>query len=337
MNSLERIGACIGFHETDRVPVIPQVFGHAAVIEGVPLDAYVQNGDLIARCQTRALERYGHDAVFTVMDVNVEAEAIGASVRYLKDAYPVIDTHPFTAADDWSTCPLPDPELAGRMPEMLKALRLLRSDLGDRVLVVGCVVGPLTLAAQLFGAEEALYLAIDKPDRFCLLLDFSAEIITRFGIAQIDSGAHLPLVFDPFASPAVVPPQLFREFELPRLEKVFAAFAQRGAVANWLHIAGPAQPILPLYPAAGVDIANFDYCVAPGDAQTRLPATCLDGNVKPMSFIERDPEDIFGEASLLLRSFERRGGFILSSGCEIPPESRPENVAALVEAVKSRR
>ena len=36
------------------------------------------------------------------------------------------------------------------------------------------------------------------------------------------------------------------------------------------------------------------------------------------------------ESVQLLHLFERRGGFILSSGCEIPPESREENVAALV-------
>ena len=337
MNSLERVRACVGFGEADRVPVIPQVFGHAALINGVPLDAYVQDGDLIARCQSRALERYGYDAVFAVMDVSVEAEALGASLRYFTHAYPVIEARPLKAADDLGTLTLPDPERAGRMPEMIKALRALRRNLGDQFLIVGCVLGPLTLASQLLGAESALYLAIDDPELFGRLLDFSTEVVIRFGAAQIDSGAHIPIVFDPCASPAVVPGQFFREFELPRLRKVFAEFAQKGALTSWLHIAGPVQPILSFYPAAGVHIANFDYCVAPEEAQGQLPATCLDGNIKSMSFIEDRPEDIGAEASLLVRSFERRGGFILSSGCEIPPESQPANVAALVEAVKGRR
>jgi len=337
MNSLERIRATVRFEEADRVPVFPQVFGHAATIDGIPLDAYVQEGDLIARCQTKALDRYGYDAVFSVMDVNVEAEALGASIRYLKHQYPVIQNHPFLVSDDWSRLSVPDPERAGRMPEMLKALKILRRDLGNQVLIVGCVLGPLTLAAQLLGAERALYSAIDEPERLGSLLDFATEVIVRFGIAQIDSGAHIPMVFDPFASPAVIPRQLFREFELSRLESIFAAFAQRDALANWLHIAGPVQSILPFYPAAGVSIANFDYCVAPGEALSQLPAICVDGNIKSMSFIESSPEDIGAEASFLLRSFEERGGFILSSGCEIPPESKPENVAALVAAAKGGR
>ena len=40
MNSLERIAAAVAFQATDRVPVIAQVFGHAATLAGVALDDY---------------------------------------------------------------------------------------------------------------------------------------------------------------------------------------------------------------------------------------------------------------------------------------------------------
>jgi uroporphyrinogen decarboxylase len=222
------------------------------------------------------------------------------------------------------------------MPELLKAARILRREVGDEVLVVGCVLGPMTVATQLLGIEVALYLAIDEPESFARLLDFAAEVVIRFGVAQVEAGAHLPVVFDPSASPAVIPHQFFREFDLPRLKRVFAAFKQAGAAANWLHIAGPTEPILPLYPQAGVDIANFDYCVNPLDAQRALPQTCLDGNIKPLSFVEGTPEEIAVKSSRLQKLFADRGGFILSSGCEIPPESQPENVAAMVSAVRER-
>lgn len=337
MNSLERITATVAFGESDRVPVIAQVFGHAAVMSGVSLEAYVQDGELLAQCQIKALEKYGYDAVFTVMDVNVETEALGSILRYRKNQYAVVEQHAFTKDSDWGRSPLPDPEKAGRMPEMLKALRILRRNLGEEVLVVGCVLGPLTLASQLLGAETTLYLVIDDPEKFERLMDFSTEVIIRFGLAQIQAGAHIPLVFDPFASPAVIPHPFFREFEMPRLKKVFKTFRQAGAMANWLHIAGPAQSILPFYPQAEVHISNFDYGITPQEAQSRLPNTCLNGNLRSISFVEGNPDDIKAEALALLSSFASRRGFILSSGCEIPPESNPENISALVEAVHSQR
>ncbi len=45
------------------------------------------------------------------------------------------------------------------------------------------------------------------------------------------------------------------------------------------------------------------------------------------------PQEIEAKAMNLLSAFHDRGGFILSSGCEIPPESTPENPEAAVEVV----
>ncbi|MBF0469152.1 MAG: uroporphyrinogen decarboxylase family protein [Desulfamplus sp.] len=338
MNSLERVLAAVKFNDSDQVPVIAQVFGHAALIGGILLDEYIQDGDLLARCQLKALERYRYDAVFSVMDVNVETEALGSVLEYRKNQYAIIKKYALSKEgwqNDENNLVIPDPEQAGRMPEMLKAVEILKNNLKNEVLIVGCVLGPLTLATQLLGMETALFMAMDEPDRFARLLDFTTGVVTRFGVAQIKAGAHLPIVFDPSASPAVVPHQFFREFELPRLAKLFAAFKNAGSLANWLHIAGPVDSILPYYPGAGVNIANFDYCVTPETAMAKLSQLCLDGNIKPLSFVVSEPADIKAASAVLLKAFSGRGGFILSSGCEIPPESRPENVTAMVMAARN--
>lgn len=334
MNSVERIKSTVNFGTSDRVPVIAQVFGHTATLAGVALGDYVGDGELIARCQIQALEHYDYDAVFSLMDVSVETEAMGSVLTYRADQYPYVKSYALSDDTDPDSLSVPNPQQAGRMPELLKAARILRSEVGDDVLVVGCVLGPMTLATQLLGAETALYSAADKPEWFARLLDFAAEVAVRYGIAQIQAGAHLPIVFDPSSSPAVIPCQFFSEFVLPRHERVFAALKHAGAVANWLHIAGPAAPLFPFYPQAGVDIANFDYCVNPSDVMQAIPQTCLDGNIKPFSFIEETPEVIAYESSRLLNLFADRKGFILSSGCEIPLESKPENVSAMVMAAR---
>ncbi len=104
------------------------------------------------------------------------------------------------------------------MPELLKAAGMLRREVGDEVLVVGCVLGPMTLVTQLLGIETALYLAIDEPEPFARLLDFAAKVAIFFGVAQIEAGAHLPIVFDPSSSLDVIPAPFYREFVLPRLQ-----------------------------------------------------------------------------------------------------------------------
>jgi len=336
MNSIERIASTLKFEKPDRVPVIAQVFGHAATVAGLDLGEYIRDGELLARGQIRALDCYGYDAVFALMDTYVETEAVGSVLTYFKNKYPVVKSYALDQDTDPDTLSVPDPHHAGRMPALLNAAGILREEVGDEVLVVGCVLGPLTVATQLLGIEKALYLAIDDPERFSRVLDFATDVVIRFGKAQIDAGVHLPVVFDPSASPAVIPHRFFSEFELPRLARLFSALKAHGAAANWLHIAGAVGQILPFYPGAGVDIANFDYCVSPLVAQEALDKTVLDGNIKPWSFVEAAPEEITLESSRLLDQFAHRGGFILSSGCEIPPESRQENVAAMVMATRTR-
>ncbi len=337
MNSLERIQAALRFEKPDRVPVIAQVFGHAAVLNDVPLGDYVRDGELLARCQLQALSHYGYDAVFAFMDAGVETEAVGSRLTYRPDIYPSVEQYAIADAREVIKLAVPDPGKRGRMPELLKAARILRRELRDEALIVGCVLGPMTLAMQLMGAEKTLFLAVDESDLFAGVLDFALEVGITFGLAQLEAGAHLPMVFDPSSSPAVIPPQFFREFVLPRTKRLFSALKAGGSFANWLHIAGPAETIYPFYPEAGVDIANFDYCTDPLRAQQILPKTCLDGNIKPLSFVEATPNDIDGESARLLELFSSRGGLILSSGCEIPLEAKSENVAAMVRAPQTRR
>ncbi len=329
MNSLERIKATIQFQKTDRVPVIAQVFGHASTFAGVNLREYISDGAVLARGQLRALEHYQYDAVFALMDVNVESEAVGSRLTYRENEYPVIKSY-VAESTELKDLRIPDPRQAGRMPELLKAAGILNNEVGDAVLVVGCVVGPMTLATQLLGMERALYLAIDDPETFEKWLDFSTDVCIRFGTAQLESGVHLPIVFDPASTPDVIPPQFYREFVMPHVKRVFRTFKKAGSLANWLHTAGPVASILPYYSQIGVDIANIDYCVDPLHAIEIVPKTCIDGNIKPFSFMQETPGAIARESSKLIKIFADRGGFILSSGCEIPRESKPENITAMV-------
>src|SRR5208337_3372505 len=251
MKSIERVQAAVNFERPDRQPVIAQVFGHTAVIAGKTIGDYVTSGSELAACQIRALEHYGYDAVFAVMDVNVETEALGSRLVYRSNDYPYVRDHAFSQVTNLETVSMPDPCSAGRMPEILEALRIMRRETADDVFVAGCVLGPITLATQLVGMEEALYMAIDDPDGFERLLDFSTRVVIEFGTAQVEAGAHVPMVFDPSASMAVIPMPFFREFELPRLNKIFKAFEAAGASAGWVHIAGPLGPALPLLGQTG--------------------------------------------------------------------------------------
>lgn len=190
MNSLERIKAAIAFAPVDRTPAVPQLFGHAAVLAGVALGDYLRDGGLLARCQIGALQRYGHDIVFAFMDLCVETEAVGSVLQYRENQYPDVASYVLSPAGDVSALAVPDPAVVGRMPELLRAAGILRRELDDKVLVAGCVAGPMTLATQLLGIETALYLAADDPARFEKILDEIAAV--RRGVAGRSGRGRFP-------------------------------------------------------------------------------------------------------------------------------------------------
>jgi uroporphyrinogen decarboxylase len=111
---------------------------------------------------------------------------------------------------------------------------------------------------------------------------------------------------------------------------------EAGASGTWLHIAGPTSKILPCANDTGVAVVNFDYNVLPEEAMAALPNVCLDGNVKSLSFCLAAPKQVRAECDQLLNKFKGRGGFILSSGCEIPMEANPECIRAMVDAASRR-
>ena len=158
----------------------------------------------------KALSHYGYDAVFAVMDVGVETEAFGSTPKYRKDQYPIVQTYALAGMSGFDGLSVPNPLHDGRMPQLLRAVKILRNEVENEVLVVGCVLGPMTLAMQLMGVEKTLFLAIDEPDQFARLLNFATDVVIEFGKAQIAAGAHVPIVFDPSSSPDVIPPAFYR-------------------------------------------------------------------------------------------------------------------------------
>lgn len=336
MNGLERILAAARCLPTDRLPFVPQLFGHAAVTGGVVLSAYLRDGCLLADCQLRERERYGGDAVFAFMDFSVETEALGSRLKYYDKQYPDVVEYALAPAEDPARLRQPDPASAGRMPQILRAIDLLRAQVGAGTFVAGAVTGPMTLATQLYGTETALYLAMDDPARFAAALDFAAATALRFGAAQLAAGAHGIVVFDPAASPAVVPAAFFRTHLQPRLARLTAGLRAAGARLVWLNIAGPTADILPHYAELGADIATFDYYVDPATARRLLPRTCLAGNLKSLDFLDPAPDRLAAQARDLAAAFADRGGYLLSSGCEIPPEAAAANLTALAQAAGAR-
>ena len=59
---------------------------------------------------------------------------------------------------------------------------------------------------------------------------------------------------------------------------------------------------------------------------------CLLGDVPSTMLAFGSQDDVVGYCKKLIDVVGRDGGFVLAAGCEIPPNARPENVKAMIDA-----
>lgn len=129
--------------------------------------------------------------------------------------------------------------------------------------------------------------------------------------------------------------EMFLRYSFPFLKRIVEAFAARGVVSV-IHCDGKWDAMLP----------NFrklprGSCIIELDGDTDMFRAkrligdwlCLKGNV-PASMLALGTADEVGDyCRKLVSEVGRGGGFILSSGCEVPLNARLENVRALMAAV----
>ncbi len=332
MTSYERVLNSLKKKQTDRIPVVPEVFGVTAKLCNYSIYNYVTDASKLAESQLQARRVIGHDMVFAFADLSVESEAIGCELIYKEDTYPAVRQPIIKNTRDIEALNIPDPLKDGRMPVVIEASSRLRDAVGDTCIVAACIMGPLSIAGQIMGIENLLYQLVDTPDAVEKILDFTEEVARRYGKALLQAGAHCHIVFDPVASPMVVPQEIFLRLELPRLRRLFNDFKKEGSLICWLSIAGNTKKILPYYRDANVELATVDYTVPVAEAFDLLGDIAVNGNLMPFCFVSYSPEKIKDDTKRCIIETSNRRNYLLGSGCEIPVEAEINGIKALVEA-----
>jgi len=157
MTPRDRVLAALKGGQTDCMPVIC-VNQHATYEQMEKLGAgwpeAHNNAEKMAALAAGGYSILGLDAVRVPYCQTFEAEALGATV---KDGgsknLPSISEHPFKLGEE-PVFPADYLE-RGRIPELIKAVKILKETLGDKVVIMGGIVGRL-LHAQQVGAQMDL-------------------------------------------------------------------------------------------------------------------------------------------------------------------------------------
>ncbi|WXG43531.1 MAG: uroporphyrinogen decarboxylase family protein [Promethearchaeati archaeon SRVP18_Atabeyarchaeia-1] len=338
LSAFERVRLAIELKKTDRVPVVPEATYVLGKLLNVKFSEISRSAEKMAKVLILGQEEIGYDGIYVGWEssFNLVAEAMGSKMRTLADGVPSIEDNLVKQESDLGKVKIPNPQKDGRLPIHLQATEIIRKNVGADTPIFTYVPGPLTLSGILRKTDLLMMDLLKNPSLVHDLNKMTTEASKAFALAKIEKGADIVVAADPTASTTMISPKMFEEFSLPYLKELLGAISKAGATPS-LHICGQTTPILENMLETGPRILELDSQVDLREAKSRVGSkVCIQGNLNPTGALLRgSTDDVLKEAKECINRASMGGGYILSSGCEIPYEARIENLKALVRAAKT--
>jgi uroporphyrinogen-III decarboxylase len=134
------------------------------------------------------------------------------------------------------------------------------------------------------------------------------------------------------------PLTMFEKFEWPMLKKMIDEFVAHG-ITPLLHLDTDWSRNLPYFKQFphGKVVASFDGTTDLFNAKQVIgDHVCIMGDVPASLLVAGTTDEVETYVGRLCDEVGRGGGFILGTGCSMPPNARYENVKTMIETCRSR-
>jgi uroporphyrinogen decarboxylase len=341
MTPLERVATALQHKEADRVPAGPLVCGASRRVYGVTYAEWAQDGELAAKCMLQAQELIGFDGMLTLVDLSVEAADFGQEM-----VFPVEDTphpnydHPLIKKpEDYLKIERIDPTKSTRMKEMLKYCDILGNERAKTVALMGFVYGPLGILSMMRSAEGLFRDCMKNKEYVMKAEEVITDVLVDYIKAMCKTGVHAVVLDTLFASQCIMNKNMWKEIEGPFAKRLADTTRECGAMVI-VHNCGNG-----VYFDVQMETMNpvaISFAYTPDDCKDMVEAkqkwgdkTTLIGYVNPAAYMFLGtPEEAKQECKRQIEELKKGGGFILSTGCEFPPNGSLLNAIAMMEAAE---
>lgn len=335
MTPKERFMGFLGGQNIDRLLCVPLILNHAAHAAGMTVSEAGRTGESLGKAHAAAYRKYGQDLITIFSDTSLIAEAMGTRLYYTEDDAPRVQDPVVHCMEEAMGVEAPDPQRDGRLPQYLEAVRTANAEVGEEVFVSCCFAMPFTIAAALMGTDLFVKSIRKQPDLAHRLLKVSMEAALRFTDAIVEAGG-IPVPVDPVASCSVIGPRQYAEFAAPYTAPIIARIAQTG-LPPVLHICGSSHLIWDQMCDTGAAVLSLDRVDLEEVKRAVGDRACLLGNVAPAeTLLYGTPQTVAEQTELCIKqAADNPRGYIVGSGCEVPLNTPPENIHAMMDAVRT--
>lgn len=311
---------------------------HVAAVGGVPsFPRYYFDVDEKLRLQLKFQDLIPEalilPGVFPDLGVVVEVSAFGGGIQWFEQGAPFIK-ETIRDAKDIDTLEPPEPGMAGLMPLQLVQREIMRRELAAMGRTMGrwtMSMGPAEVSGLLMGYERFYLTMYDDPARITALMGTVTDAIIAWLETQHAAfgGADVLCVADHVCSQ--VTPEQLREFALPCMQRIFAAFPD--AVKFYHNEGHHSDEHIAMVLEFGADVWHFGSDVHPlAELYPKIgDRVILFGGLNPHGSIRHGtPEDVRRATRQALTAAQGHR-LLLSTGTGTTPETTLANQRAMVE------
>ena len=274
--------------------------------------------------------KYPAAACTVIMDLTVEAEAFGAEIIFSENEIPTVTGRLVSDYESVTNLAVPGMS-AGRVPEYLLANRLAAENITDKPVLAGCI-GPFSLAGRLYDMSEIMMACYCEPDTAKLLLEKCSQFLVEYCKTIKQQGVDGIIIAEPASG--LLSNEGCSEFSSAYIKPIVEA-VQDDNFMIVLHNCGNTGHGTQAMLETGAMAYHFGNMIDMKSVFEELPPDVLAmGNIDPVGvFKSSSPEQMRAIVLDLLEKTNAYPNFVLSSGCDVPPNIPQSNIEAFYKAL----
>ncbi len=299
---------------------------------GVTVRELIGDSELQAKGMQMIAEKTDAAAAVSLMDLSVEAECFGAQVRFSDDEVPTVTGRLINDMDEAEALEVPAVG-AARSGLYVESIRKAAARITDRPVFAG-IIGPFSLAARLLDVSEIMMDCYDEPEMVHLVLRKCTDFLIEYAKAYKAAGANGVMMAEPVAG--LLSPSLEEEFAAPYVKEIVDAIQTDDFLLIYHNCGDNVLAMTDSIFGLGAAGYHFGNSIDLAEMLKKAPGdVVVMGNVDPAGVLRMGSKEQVKEATrAVLESCVEYPNFVVSSGCDIPPQTPWENLETFFETVR---
>ena len=299
-------------------------------------EEFCQDGNKIFEVYRAAIDEFGYDWAWVQIDDCFEFEPAGVAVKgegnVLRATYGYLPVNSETLRN----LPEMDPLRDGRMPEKLRALRMLKDHFRDSLLVCGSCAAPFSAVGLMWSIQESMLLLLTDTGLLHDAMDYWLEFYKRYIRAQRDAGADAIWLGDCNAYSSMVPADLYVEHIRPVTEKLVRYCEKELDIMIWMHNSETNLEHILSHLPIGMSFENVGPAADIKAVSAALKGkSAFSGNLDPLEVLWKGtPEMIRAETKRIISACKDNGAYIFCTGEMNPAQVPEENMKVMMDTAR---